>query len=144
MSIRTNRTIRHTLAGAAALALLAGCATLEREGVLAQEGGGAVTVRNGAPLVVSLSPDPSVGYGWILKSAGPGLAVIGGPDVTTNPKPPSIMGVPDATTFRFRANAPGTTVVEFAWVAPPGQSVAAERTVRYDVTVTPTGLFGIL
>jgi predicted secreted protein len=126
------------------LLAVGGCATLEREGALAQEGGGAVTVREGAPLVVSLSPDPSVGYGWILKSVGPGVAVIGGPDVTTNPKPPSIMGVPDATTFRFRAKAPGTTVIEFAWVAPPGQSTATERTVRYDVTVTPIGPFGIL
>ena len=144
MSIRTNWPIRHTLASAAALALLASCATLEREGVLAPEGGGAVTVRNGAPLVVSLSPDPAVGYGWILKSAGPGLAVIGGPDVTTSPKPPSISGVPEATTFRFRANAPGATVVEFAWVAPPGLPVASERTVRYVVTVIPSGLFGIL
>lgn len=144
MSMRMDSIAGPFLIFAGALAAVTGCATLEREGVLAQVGGGAVTVRNGAPLVVSLSPDPAAGYGWILKSAGPGLAVIGGPDVTTNPKPPSIMGVPDATTFRFRANAPGTTVVEFAWVAPPGQSVASERTVRYDVTVTPSGLFGIL
>jgi len=144
MSKRIDSIARQRLILAGALLAASGCATLEREGVLAQEGGGAVTVRNGAPLVVSLSPDPAAGYGWILKTAGPGLAVIGGPDVTTNPKPPSIMGVPDATTFRFRANTPGTTVVEFAWVAPPGQSVAAERTVRYDVTVTPSGLFGIL
>jgi predicted secreted protein len=144
MSMRIQSIVRPGLILAGSLLALAGCATLEREGVLAQEGGGAVIVRNGAPLVVSLSPDPSVGYGWILKTTGPGLAVIGGPDVTTNPKPPSIMGVPDATTFRFRANAPGTTVVEFAWVAPPGQSVASERTVRYDVTVTPSSFFGIL
>lgn len=144
MSKSIDSIVRHGLILAGAVLVVGGCATLEREGIPAQEGGGAVTVRNGAPLVVSLSPDPSFGYGWVLKTAGPGLAVIGGPDVTTNPKPPSIMGVPDATTFRFRANAPGTTVVEFAWVAPPGQSVASERTVRYDVTITPAGLFGIL
>ena len=143
MGMRMDSIVRRGAILASVMLAVAGCATLGREVVLAQEGGGAVTVRNGAPLVVSLSPDPTVGYGWILKNAGPGLAVIGGPDVTTNPKPPSIMGVPDATTFRFRATAPGTTVVEFAWVAPPGQSVASERTVRYDVTVTPSGLFGI-
>ena len=144
MNTRSVSTTRLWLVVAALLLTTAGCATLEREGVLAPPGGGAVTVRDGAPFVVSLSPDPAVGYGWVLKSAGPGVAVIGGPDVTTNPKPPSIMGVPDATTFRFRAKAPGTTVIEFAWVAPPGQSTATERTVRYDVTVTPSGLFGIL
>jgi len=144
MSTRSDSTARLGLVLAAMLLATAGCATLEREGVLAPQGGGTVMVRAGAPFVVSLSPDPAVGYGWVLKSAGPGVAVIGGPDVTTNPKPPSIMGIPEATTFRFRANAPGTTTVEFAWVAPPGQSAAAERTVRYDVTVTPPGFFGIL
>ena len=144
MSMRIDSIVRPGLILAGMLLAVSGCATLVREGALAQEGGGAVTVRNGAPLVVSLSPDPSVGYGWILKTTGPGLTVIGGPDITTNPKPPSIMGVPDATTFRFRAKAPGTTVIEFAWVAPPGQSTATERTVRYDVTVTPIGPFGIL
>ncbi|MEP7328448.1 MAG: protease inhibitor I42 family protein [Betaproteobacteria bacterium] len=144
MNIRTDRTIRHTLAGTAALVLLAGCATLEREGVLATKDGGPVTVRNGAPLVVSLSPDPDIGYGWVLKSTGPGLSATGGPDVTTDPKPPSIMGVPDTTTFRFRAVSAGTTSIEFRWAAPPGQSTAAERTVKYDVTVTPSSFFGIL
>lgn len=144
MSMRIESIFRRGLILAGVLLTVSGCATLVREGVMAPEGGGAVIVRNGAPLVVSLSPDPTVGYGWILKTTGPGLAVIGGPDVTTNPRPPSITGVPDATTFRFRANVPGTTVVEFAWVAPPGQSVASERTLRYDVTITPSGLFGIL
>ena len=144
MTNRSNSTWRNGLIVAGTLFLVSACATLEREGVLASPEGGAVTVRNGAPLVVSLSPDPAVGYGWILKQAGPGLTVTGGPDVTTNPKPPSIMGVPEATTFRFRATAPGTTTIEFAWVAPPGQSVASERTVRYDVTVTPSSFFGIL
>lgn len=144
MTNQSNSTLRNGLIVAGTLFLVSACATLEREGVLAAQEGGAVTVRNGAPLVVSLSPDPAVGYGWILKKAGPGLTVTGGPDVTTNPKPPSIMGVPGATTFRFRATAPGATTIEFAWVAPPGQSVASERTVRYDVTVTPSSLFGIL
>ena len=144
MSMRIDSNVGPGLILAGVLLAVSSCATLVREGVLAQEGGGAVTMRNGASLVVSLTPDPAVGYGWILKSAGPGLAVIGGPDVTTNPKPPSILGVPDATTFRFRANAPGTTTLEFAWVAPPGQPVASARTVRYEVTVTPSSFFGIL
>lgn len=144
MSTSFDRAIRHMLGATAALAMLAGCATLEREGVLASAEGGAVIVRNGAPMVVSLPPEPGAGFGWILKSTGPGLAFIGGPDVTVSTKPPSIMGVAETTTFRFRAKAPGTTVVEFAYVAPPGQSVATERIVRYDVTVTPAGFFGIL
>ncbi|MEO6566463.1 MAG: protease inhibitor I42 family protein [Casimicrobiaceae bacterium] len=144
MSIRNDGMIRHTVAAAATLALLAGCATLEREGALAAAEGGALIVRNGAPMVVSLPPVPDAGFGWILKSTGPGLAFIGGPDVTVNPKPPSVMGVAETTTFRFRAKSPGMSAIEFVYVAPPGQSVATERTVRYTVTVTPAGFAGIL
>ena len=59
MSKRMDPIGRPGLILAATLLVLSSCATLVREGVLAPEGGGAVTVRNGAPLVVSLSPDPA-------------------------------------------------------------------------------------
>lgn len=144
MSICIGRKLHHTIATTVALALVAGCTTLQREGVVAPADGGALIVRHGAPVVISLPPEPVAGFGWVLKSMGPGLTLIGGPDVTVNPKPPSIMGVAGTTTFRFRATAPGNTVVEFAYVAPPGPSKATGRTVRYDVTVTPASLFGIL
>jgi inhibitor of cysteine peptidase len=134
-----------TFALAATLALAsAGCATLEREGVLAPADGGVVMLRDGAPLVVSLAADPATGYGWVVKTADPGLWEIGGPDVTQAPRPPGLLGVAGATTFRFRAKAPGTSTLEFAWQAPPGQPPAPDKIVRYTVTVAPSKYFGIL
>jgi inhibitor of cysteine peptidase len=131
------------LAGIAAL-LLTGCATLERDNVAAPADGGAVTLRNGAALVVSLPPDPSSGYGWVLKSADPKLWEIGGPDATQDPKPAGLMGVAGATAYRFRAKSPGTSTIEFAWQAPPGQPAAPEKVIRYTVTALPPAWFGLM
>jgi predicted secreted protein len=131
------------LIGMAAV-MVAGCATLERDNVAAPFDGGAVTLRNGAALVVSLTPDPANGYGWVLKSADPKLWEIGGPDATQDPKPPGLIGVAGTTAFRFRAKAPGTSTIEFAWRAPPGQPAAPEKVVRYTVTALPPAWFGVM
>jgi inhibitor of cysteine peptidase len=114
-----------------------GCATIERDEVAAPPDGGAVAMRTGTPLIVSLPPDPSEGYGWVLQSSGANLLVIGGPDYTPAPKPPGLVGVANTTTYRFRATAPGPASLEFAWQAPPEQPSAQKRTVRYDVTIYP-------
>lgn len=117
---------------------LASCATLEREEVAAPAQGGSVAMRTNTALVVSLPPDPSTGYGWMLRSASPNLALIGGPDYTPAPKPPGLVGVADTTAFRFRATGVGDGSLEFVWAAPPGQPpVTPERVVRYDVKVGP-------
>ena len=139
---------RRVVLAAVVLLAASACAvfepTLKSEGVLAPEGGGAVVVRTGAPLVVSLSPDPVTGYGWVLRSTGPNLMAVGIPDYMQDPKPPGMLGVSGATTFRFRATSPGTSTIEFAWQAPPGAPPAPEKIVRYDVTVTPVGWYGVL
>jgi inhibitor of cysteine peptidase len=115
----------------------AGCATIERDEVAAPPDGGAIAMRNGTALIVSLPPDPSTGYGWVLQGTAANLPVIGGPDYTPDPRPPGLAGVANTTTYRFRANAPGTASLEFAWQAPPDQPPAPNRTVRYDVTILP-------
>lgn len=131
-------------------AVLASCATLERNDVVAPAAGGAVTMRTNSALVVNLAPDASNGgHAWALRSASPNLALIGGPDFTPSPKPPGLAGVADTTTYRFRATATGPGALEFVWTAPPGQPVTPERVVRYDVTVGPemrlaTDYFGTL
>lgn len=129
-------TIARVLVPLAALAA-AGCATIERDEVAAPPDGGPVVMRVGTPLIVSLPPDPSVGYGWVLTSGSPNMYVIGGPDYTPTPKPPGLVGVADTTAYRFRATEPGTATLEFAWQAPPGQPGTPGRRVRYDVTVLP-------
>ncbi|MEO8506881.1 MAG: protease inhibitor I42 family protein [Betaproteobacteria bacterium] len=124
------------LAPVLALAL-GGCSTLVREEVAAPPAGGAVAMRANTPLVISLPPDPSAGYGWVLKSGSPNLYLVGGPDYTPTPKPPGLVGVADTTVYRFRAREPGTGTLEFAWRAPPGQAATPERVIRYDVTIGP-------
>lgn len=124
---------------ALAAGALASCTTLERHDVVAPAEGGTVAMRANTALVVNLPPDTSSGgHAWILRSASPNLALIGGPDFTPAPKPPGLAGVPDTTTFRFRATATGPGALEFAWTAPAGQLAASpERVVRYEVAVGP-------
>jgi inhibitor of cysteine peptidase len=119
---------------------LAACGTLNREGVVAPLDGGSVVVRQGAPFVINLSADPTTGYGWMLTS-DPGAAVwlIGGPDYTPDPIPAGLMGVGGTTTYRFRAEAPGTAQLEFAYRRSWEKDVPPAKVVRYDVTVKDAG-----
>jgi inhibitor of cysteine peptidase len=117
---------------------LASCATIERDEVAAPANGGAVAVRVGRPLVVSLPPDPGTGYGWVVRSTTPNLRLIGGPDYTPQPKPWGLVGVADTTAFRFRATDVGTGTIEFEWMVPPGAPAQPDRLVRYDVTIEPS------
>jgi inhibitor of cysteine peptidase len=117
--------------------LVASCATLEREEVAAPADGGAVAMRVGTALVVSLPPDPATGYGWVLASTSPNLYFVGGPDYTPLPKPRGLVGVAETTAFRFRAKDVGQGTLEFTWVAPPGSPPSPPRTVRYDVAIGP-------
>jgi inhibitor of cysteine peptidase len=125
-----------------ALFALASCATLNREGVAAPLDGGSVAVRQGAPLVINLSADPATGFGWVMTSK-PGDAVwlIGGPDYTPEPIPAGMLGVGGTTTYRFRAETPGTETLEFAYLRSWDKGAAPVRTVRYDVTVTSAGWY---
>ena len=116
---------------------LASCATIERDEVAAPANGGAVAVRVGTPLVVSLAPDPDSGYGWVVRSTTPNLQLVGGPDYTPQPKPWGLVGVADTTAFRFRATEMGSGTIVFGWSVPPGAPAQPERTVRYDVTIGP-------
>jgi inhibitor of cysteine peptidase len=136
---RSEPLVRIACIGMAALAL-ASCATLNREGVVAPLDGGSVAVRQGAPLVINLSADPAPGFGWVLTSKqGDAVWLIGGPDYTPEPLPAGMMGVAGTTTYRFRAQGPGTQTLEFAYLQSWDKGAAPVRTVRYDVTVTSAG-----
>ncbi len=144
--MNSRRGMRAGVRGAVAACVVAGlagavssCATLEPENVAAPAQGGAVAMRTNTALVVNLPPDPAGGNAWVLRSASPNLALIGGPDFTPAPKPPGLVGVADTTTFRFRALATGDGTLEFAWTAPRGQPpLVPERIVRYDVAIGPS------
>ena len=132
-------------AGAAlAVAALASCATLTREGVVAGQDGGAVVVRQGTPLVISLEAAPTTGFGWTLTS-DPGAQrwLIGGPDWTVDPKPEGLMGIAGTTTYRFRAKQAGTATLEFAYRRAWDDGATPFKTVRYDVTVRKAAFFDL-
>src|SRR5215211_2873734 len=128
---------RHALLFALVSLVVTACATVDRDEVAAPANGGAVSVRVGTPLVVSLPPDPDTGYGWVLRSATPNLQLVGGPDYTPQPRPPGLVGVADTTAFRFRATQTGSGRIEFAWSVPPGAAPQPERVVRYEVAIGP-------
>ena len=136
---RIGKLVRAACIGGALLAL-ASCATLNRPGVAAPLDGGSVAVRQGAPLVVNLSDDPASGFGWVMTSK-PGDAVwlVGGPDYTPEPIPAGMLGVGGTTTYRFRAETPGTQSLEFAYLPSWDKGAAPVRTVRYEVTVISAG-----
>jgi inhibitor of cysteine peptidase len=137
----TNRSIASLLCAGAALLALASCSTLNREGVVAPLDGGNVVVRQGAPFVINLAVDPSTGYGWVMTS-DPGAAVwlVGGPDYTPDPIPAGLMGVGGTTTYRFRAEAVGSSKLEFAYYQSwEEKNLPPAKVVRYDVTVKSAG-----
>jgi inhibitor of cysteine peptidase len=122
------------------LFVLAACATLNREGVVAPQDGGSVVVRQGAPFVINLSADSATGSAWMLTSdPGGAIWLIGGPDYTPDPIPAGLMGFGGTTTYRFRAQAPGTTQLEFAYRRFGEGDVPPAKVVRYDVTVKSAG-----
>jgi inhibitor of cysteine peptidase len=135
-----NSSIRSSVVAICAVVALSSCATLNREGAVAPLDGGAVAVRQGAPLVINLSADPANEYGWVLTST-PGDAVwlIGGPDYTPDPIPAGMMGVGGTTTYRFRALSPGTQTLEFAYLQSWDAGMTPVKTVRYEVTVKSAG-----
>ncbi len=129
----------HAAFAGIALAALASCATLNREGTVAPLDGGVVSVRQGQPLVINLAANPTPGYGWVL-TTDPGKSVwlIGGPDYTPDPVPEGMMGVGGTTTFRFRALDPGATKLQFAY-RPMLENTPTAKVVDFDVTVKSAG-----
>ena len=131
--------VRRACVGSVLLAL-ASCATLNREGAVAPLDGGSVAVRQGAPLVINLAADPATGFGWVLTSnPGDKVWLISGPDYTPEPIPPGLLGVGGTTTYRFRAGAPGSLTLEFAYLRMWEKGAVPAKTVRYDVTVRSAG-----
>lgn len=94
-------------------------------------------VKRGDTLAVHLDANPASGYRWELtRLAGASVAQIGLPDY----QPETAAGVPRVgapghATFRFRALQPGTSSIELAYRRPGETSVAAAKTVRFEIAV---------
>ena len=94
-------------------------------------------VKRGDTLAVHLDADPSTGFRWeMTRLAGTSVVQIGLPDY----QPETAAGVPRVgapghTTFRFRAMQPGSSSIELAYRRPWETSVAAAKTVRFEIAV---------
>lgn len=94
-------------------------------------------VKRGDTLAVHLDADTSTGYRWeLVRLAGASVVQVGLPDY-----PPETAagvprgGAPGHMTFRFRAMQPGTSSIEIAYRRPWEPSVAAAKTVRFEIAV---------
>ena len=94
-------------------------------------------VKRGDTLAVHLDANPSTGYRWELtRLAGASVVQVGLPDY----QPETAAGVPRVgaqghTTFRFRALQAGTSSIELVYRRPWETSVAAAKTVRFEIAV---------
>ena len=133
---------------AAALALLAGCETLTVDNPfeppplavrLYESTTAPVSVARGQTLVVALDANVTTGYRWeAAPGFAPTLSLTGTPDLSAqSPAQSQVVppGTPGVMTFRFLAAELGKTTLELAYRRPFEPSVAAAKTVRYDVTV---------
>jgi inhibitor of cysteine peptidase len=119
--------------------LLAACGTLQPQTpkiVNAASDGGAVTLKKGATLVVTLDANVTTGYRWeTTAGTGPVLWLLGTPDYLPPQVAPGMVGAPGEMVFRYRAGEPGTTTLTLGYMRPFEKGVAPARTVRYEVTV---------
>ncbi len=100
-------------------------------------GSSEVTLRVGGELKVALAANPSTGYGWEVSTA-PEPAVleqVGEPVYEATPTDTMVVGSGGTTTFRFRAEAAGTTEVVLVYRRPWEEGVEPVDTVTVEVTV---------
>jgi inhibitor of cysteine peptidase len=98
--------------------------------------GAPITVERNQTLIVTLEANVTTGYRWeAVAGFTPVLTQIGTADYVARGADAPVAGAPGDMTFRFRAQSPGATTLEFAYRRPFEANVAAAKTVRYDVTV---------
>ena len=122
-----------------AATMFAACSTLAPQTpkiVNAANDGGAVTLKKGDTLVVTLDANVTTGYRWeTTAGTGPVLSLLGTPDYLPPTVAPGMVGAPGDMVFRYRAAEPGKTTLELGYLRSFEKGTAPAKTVRYDVTV---------
>lgn len=102
----------------------------------ASKSGTAVTLASGESLTVRLAGNATTGYSWTCTNALAGVLVpAGAPDYEPTPVEPGVVGSGGTYVFRFRAVAPGTGNLQFAYARSWEKDVAPAQTASYAVTV---------
>ena len=131
--------LKTTLIALASAVALAGCGSLERQTpriVGAGNDGGAVVLKQGDTLVVTLEANPSTGYRWqTVAGTGTVLTPLGTPDYLPDKLAAGMVGAPGDMVFRYRAAAPGQTDLVLDYRRAFETGVAPAKSVRYAVSV---------
>ncbi len=117
--------------------LLSGCGsdrTPDPVYVSEEDSGRAVSLSEGQDLVVTLTSNPSTGYGWSYQSSTSGvLSPVG--ETEYLPDEPVRIGSGGRERLRFTALRAGRTTLVFQYRQPWDTSSPAQETVSYDVVV---------
>lgn len=130
----TGRIARAVVFGVLLMALLAasGCTSSKQVGLLWADRGKPVTVDAGGTVTVSLESNPSTGYTWDVKSAGP-LQLKGEPTFEAGGEAKAV-GAAGVQIFTFDAPKAGTGTLTLTYQR-PWESKQPEKTWSVDVTV---------
>jgi len=141
-------TIRQTLTRSAPLAvamLLAACATTLPAPPAVEKGelenaadGTVIAIKRGGELKLVLDANITTGYQWQGPAAvAPMLSAIGNPIYVGKGSDPRNTGAGGVNVFRFKAEQPGSTTLQFDYKRAWEANVAPVKTVRYTVYVAP-------
>lgn len=100
----------------------------------AARSGASLTLRTGEELVVRLDANRTTGYAWTWTEGPAGVvAHVGAPLYETAPD--GAAGAGGTEVFTFRAAAPGTTTLRFAYARSWERDAEPARVATYSVTV---------
>jgi inhibitor of cysteine peptidase len=122
--------------------LLAACATVPAMAAVASgelenaADGTRISIKRGGELKVLLDANITTGYQWQSPTrTEPVLAPAGEPVYAPRTTATPMAGAGGTTTFRFRADNPGSVILQFDYRRPWETAVPPARTLRYVVTV---------
>jgi inhibitor of cysteine peptidase len=117
-------------------ALVAACVTppMPREINEAAEGA-RVTLARGQELIVTLDGNQTTGFRWSLSRAAPELVQVGEATYVARATDGRQTGSGGLTTFRFRAEAAGTSSLAFSYRRPWEANIPPVKTVRFEIRV---------
>ncbi|MET1070487.1 MAG: protease inhibitor I42 family protein [Pseudomonas prosekii] len=119
-----------------AIALLAGCASQDRQNVTVEKQSECpAKLHNGQNLIVMLPSNPTTGYRWSIQDSAGGVLRALSPEVYSNPEDAGIVGSAGVSTWRFQSFASGTGRLRLTYSQPWAPEVPAVQTFDCAISV---------
>ncbi|TWD45652.1 protease inhibitor I42 family protein [Pseudomonas sp. SJZ131] len=119
-----------------AVALLAGCASQDRQNVTVEKQSECpAKLHNGQNLIVMLPSNPTTGYRWSIQDSAGGVLRALSPEVYSNPEDAGIVGSAGVSTWRFQSFASGTGRLRLTYSQPWAPEVPAVQTFDCAISV---------